>query len=309
MSSSTISSRKRRANSHDFTNSSDTEPSPSKRRCRNWPRSLATGVALTPRKSIQHLNLDLEEILRRCVVEPLDHSWLCELQYIKREDGPPLYAIKKIIRSVKLAVKEVVDDSEKLLETELYSSWLKGFQPVLNAIQGILNAKVPSTRRRVPGLGWISFAILYYLIDEFISEVNAHQDGWSHRSMGLGPSDYPPTMSLAEECKDPSADIRSEKAVATADALLKQYDTVMLMAVQRYKAENGKTKRVACSIGRRENALASACCLLSEQTGYGSDGAAGNVLLKRTRAFMRKWRSEYGSDEQENYTDSDDYRE
>ena len=152
---------------------------------------------------------------------------------------------------------------------------------------------MPGTRRRVVGFGWICFTILYHLIDEFISEVNAHQDGSTyHRSLGIGSSDYPPTMTLAEEANDPSADARSERANATADALLVQYDTVMLMAVQRYKAEDGKTKHVACSVGQSERALANACCLLSEQTGFGSDDVTGNVLLKKTRSYMKKWRSE-----------------
>lgn len=152
---------------------------------------------------------------------------------------------------------------------------------------------MPGARRRVAGLGWICFTILYHLIDEFISEVNAHQDGSAyHRSLSIGASDYPPTMTLAEEAKEPSADARSDKAIAMADAMLLQYDTVMLMAVQRYKAEDGKTKDIACSVGQRERALANACCLLSEQTGFGSDDVTGNVLLKKTRSLMKKWRNE-----------------
>lgn len=51
------------------------------------------------------------------------------------ENGPPLYAIKKIIRSVRLAVKDIADDNEKWLETEMYSSWLQGYQPVLTAVK------------------------------------------------------------------------------------------------------------------------------------------------------------------------------
>ncbi|PFH53344.1 hypothetical protein AMATHDRAFT_137874, partial [Amanita thiersii Skay4041] len=248
------------------------------------------------RRSVSDVNLDLEDILRRCAVQPIDQSSLTELQEIEKEHGPPLYAIKKIIRSVRLAVRELVDDSEKLLETELYLLWLEGYQPVLTAVENILSAKLPGTRRRVPGLGWICFTILYHLIDEYVSEVNAHQDGWSHRSMGLGPSDHPSTMSLAEESKDSSADERSEVALANAGALFNQYDTVMAMAVRRYKAECGKTKRVACSIGRKECALGSSCCLLCEQTGFGSDGVTENMLLTRTRALMRRWRNEVNSD-------------
>lgn len=130
------------------------------------------------------------------------------------------------------------------------------------------------------------------MIDEFISEVNAHQDGSTyHRLLGVA-SDYPPTMTLAEEAKDPSADARSEKATAAANALLRRYDAVMLTAVQHYKVEVGKTKHVACSVGCQERALANACCLLSEQTGFGSDDVTGNVLLKKTRSLMKKWRSE-----------------
>ena len=51
------------------------------------------------------------------------------------EDGPPLYAIKKVIRNVRLAVKELTDDNAKCLETEMYSSWLQGYQPVLVAVK------------------------------------------------------------------------------------------------------------------------------------------------------------------------------
>jgi len=51
------------------------------------------------------------------------------------ENGPPVYAIKKIIRSVRLAVKDLADDDEKWLETEMYSSWLQGYQPVLAAVK------------------------------------------------------------------------------------------------------------------------------------------------------------------------------
>jgi len=124
--------------------------------------------------------------------------------------------------------------------------------------------------------------------------------------LGVASSDYLPTMTLAEEAKDSSADARSEKATAAADALLRQYDAVMLTAVHRYKAEAGKTKPVAFSVGCQERALANACCLLSEQTGFGSDDVTGNVLLKKTRSLMKKWGSEHRDNDQENHVYSDD---
>jgi hypothetical protein len=154
-----------------------------------------------------------------------------------------------------------------------------------------LNAKIPGTRRRVPGLGKISFAILYQLLDEFINEVNAHQDGWSLR-YPAGPVELDPLiLSLAEEANDPSTDDRSVDAVRRAEEILSRYDTVMAVAVRRYKAECNK-KLMATSIGKKEDSLAKGCCLLSEQTGYGGTDDVGFNLLTETREIMVEWKVE-----------------
>lgn len=196
-----------------------------------------------------------------------------------------------------------------ILEAELYLEWLKGYEFILKAVevgcpptgkcriiadrrlQNILNAKLHRTRRRVPGLGWILFPILYHLADEFISDVNAHQDGWSHREP-VGPIEpYRCVMTLAEESNDPSADDRSTEAVCQAEAILKRMDAVMAKALARYKAEGNKRK-MAVSVARKEVALARACCLLSEQTGYGGSDGMSFVLFKTTREAMLMWKYE-----------------
>lgn len=144
----------------------------------------------------------------------------------------------------------------------------------------------------MPGLGKISFAILYHLLDEFINEVNAHQDGWSFR-YPAGPVALDPLiMSLAEEANDPSTDDRSVDAVRRAEEILTRYDTVMVAAVRRYKAECNR-KLMAAGIGRKEDSLAKGCCLLSEQTGYGGTDDMGFNLLTETRELMRTWKVEF----------------
>ncbi|TFK30957.1 hypothetical protein BDQ12DRAFT_740228 [Crucibulum laeve] len=61
----------------------------------------------------------------------------------------------------------------------------------------MLNAKLPGTCKCVPGLGRITFSILYHLVDEFISAIDAHHDGWSYRAS--------PTKSPTNPVKSPSS--------------------------------------------------------------------------------------------------------
>lgn len=100
-------------------------------------------------------------------------------------------------------------------------------------------------------------------------------------------------MTLAEEAKDPSTDLRAEITVRRAEETLGKYDRVMELALRRLKAEGGKTLKLARSIAQKERALARACCLLCEQTGFGEDkDGTGDLLLQSTRRSMRRWKAE-----------------
>jgi hypothetical protein len=153
---------------------------------------------------------------------------------------------------------------------------------------------MPGTRKRVTGLGRVSFTILYHLIDEFISEVESHHDGWSYRSSSREPSIYPATMTIIEESHEPTADARCREAVHLAEELLRRYDEVMMGAVRRYRVECGRNNcNLASAIGTKEHNLARACCLLCEQTGYGGDeDDMGDTLLRDSRNVMREWKQE-----------------
>jgi len=180
----------------------------------------------------------------------------------------------------------------KLLETELYLEWLNELDYVVVALHTVLNAKVPGSRKRLPGFGRISYTILYDLVDEFIDEVNAHHDDYSLSSK---PSLYPATMTLVEEAKDESTNVRSEEAVRLAQESLKVIDTVLADAVRRYKAECGRNNpTLASRIGAQEHALAKSCCLLCEQTGYGSEeNDMGDTLMETARDIMTQWKNEH----------------
>jgi hypothetical protein len=100
-------------------------------------------------------------------------------------------------------------------------------------------------------------------------------------------------MTLAEEAKDPSTDSRAETAVLLVEEALRRYDRVMEAALRRVKAESRRTVKMARSIAQKERALARACCLLCEQTGFGGDSSeTGESLLQSTRRFMRQWKAE-----------------
>lgn len=101
-------------------------------------------------------------------------------------------------------------------------------------------------------------------------------------------------MTLAEETKDSSADARSEEASRSAEKALRSFDTVMADAARRYKAECGRNNPgLATRISNMESALAKSCCLLSEQTGYGSEESdLGDTILEETRGVMKEWKAE-----------------
>jgi hypothetical protein len=130
------------------------------------------------------------------------------------------------------------------------------------------------------------------LVDGFIDEVNAHHDGSS--SLSSEPSLYPATMTLVEEVKDESTNVRSEEAVRLAQESLKVLDTVLADAVRRYKAECGRNNpALASRISTQEHALAKSCCHLCEQTGYGAEeNDMGDTLMEETRDIMIQWKNE-----------------
>ena len=145
------------------------------------------------------------------------------------------------------------------------------------------------------GLGRVSYTLLFHLVDEFVSEVNSHHDGWSLPSSEFSfQLSGPPTMTLAEEFHDPTSDIRSEKATGLAEKCLKKVDKVMADAVKRYKVECGRNNpSLASRIGAQEYTLAKSCCLLCEQTGYGGDeDDMGDTLMQATREVMSDWKQE-----------------
>lgn len=145
------------------------------------------------------------------------------------------------------------------------------------------------------GLGRVSYTLLFHLVDEFVSEVNSHHDGWSLPSSEFSPQlSEPLTMTLVEESYDPTTDIRSEKAVGLAEKCLKKVDKVMTDAVKRYKVECGRNNpSLASRIGTQEHTLAKSCCLLCEQTGYGGDeDDMGDTLMQATRVVMSDWKQE-----------------
>lgn len=151
---------------------------------------------------------------------------------------------------------------------------------------------MPGTRKRITGLGRATYTILYHLVDGFIDEVNAHHDGSS--SISLEPCLYPPTMTLVEESKDPSTDKRSDEAVQLTEEALKNIDRVFADAARRYKTECGRNNpSLAVRISAQEHALAKGCCLLCEQTGYGTEeNDMGDTLMEQTRDVLVQWKSE-----------------
>jgi len=101
-------------------------------------------------------------------------------------------------------------------------------------------------------------------------------------------------MTLVEEARDPSTDSRSEKAVKEAEECLGGIDSVLHDTVKRYKVECGwNNPTLASRISALEHALAKGCCLLCEQTGYGTqENDMGDTLMEDTREVMRQWKAE-----------------
>lgn len=243
---------------------------------------------------------------------------------IAERDG--LIVVQQLISRVKSSVKGRLDRArQKVLETELYLEWLQEFEFVVTAIevrrlsqlpkpaashssidsQNLLGAKVPGTRKRVTGLGRISFTILYQLLDEFISEVDAHHDRqWSQITSSPSKT-YPQTLTIIEESQDSSTDARMEITVEEAEEVLNRYDILLADAVRRYKIECGRSnQKLADAIGGKEYAISRACCLLSEQTGFGGDDD-GDSLLLEARTAMQEWKEEFGSDAPEDVGDDE----
>ncbi|PPQ93088.1 hypothetical protein CVT25_003120 [Psilocybe cyanescens] len=254
----------------------------------------------------QAKEMELEKILRRIVAQPNNHDAIVALKSLPRDETSPRLLVKHLMRSAKAAVmKRKGSKKVRLLETELYMDWLNELNYVHSALFTCLNTKVPNTRKRLPGLGRVSYTILYNLVDEFIDEVNTHHD----RPCSLNspePCLYPATMTLVEEAKDPSTDERSEEAVELAEHALKAIDKVLADAVRRYKAECGRNNpSLAQRISAQQHALAKGCCLLCEQTGYGTDESdMGDTLMEETREVMEHWKNEY-EDCEDQLVDSD----
>ncbi|KAG5350756.1 hypothetical protein C0989_009403 [Termitomyces sp. Mn162] len=274
-----------------------------KRRRNIVANSSDTEVSVTPpRKRVRREQSEivgkpdcrLDELLRRRMFDSTDDTVIDDLKSMKefKRDQDVLWVAQHIFDKVKLAVKaEIREEGRKTLEVELYLRWLQGLDYVVKGIVAILDAKIPGTRRRVTGVGRISFSLLYNLMETFIDEVDSHQNGWSFRHPAGPVEPDPLIMTLAEECNDSNSDVRSEEAVQTAEEFFDRYDKVMVVALRRYKSECNK-KLMALSIDRKEENLSRGCCLLSEQTGYGGTDDMGFNLLLETRDAMIQWKLE-----------------
>ncbi|KAJ7644295.1 hypothetical protein FB45DRAFT_784224 [Roridomyces roridus] len=228
---------------------------------------------------------ELEMTLRR-LEKTVDYPTLKRLTTIGRDQWREIpQMVHSIVERVKLRVAERFQcrkgENTKMLQAELYLEWLLEFEFVLAAVQNVLRAKVPVA----PGKAL--FTILFHLIDQYMTAVDAQQDGCAYRSW---------VMTLVEEAKDSSTDERSEEALADAEAQLKHFDTVMRLALARYKSDSrSEVGKVAPAIGQMEETLARGCCLLSEQTGLGAETEMGFGLLPTTRNAMLGWKGQRAS--------------
>ncbi|KAF5360392.1 hypothetical protein D9756_004585 [Leucocoprinus leucothites] len=248
--------------------------------------------------------VDLCAVLRQCRSQ-VETSVVEELRALPQGKGL-VPCVQRLLHNAKLNVKKRFAAKDRIIETELYLSWLEELDFAVTGIENLLNAKIPGTRQRLKGLGYVTFGILYHIIDGFISDVDHHHDGWSSRGAEEHPI-YPVTMTLVEEAKDPSTDSRAEKAVRLAEQALQRYDQVMEVALRRLKAESRRTLKSARMIAYKERALARACCLLCEQTGFCEDkGGTGYSILQSTRRLMRQWKAEHGITDNDDYDTQDD---
>ncbi|KAJ7712444.1 hypothetical protein B0H16DRAFT_1624957 [Mycena metata] len=223
---------------------------------------------------------DLEKLLRR-LAKSVDYATVKTLKGLVtgREQG--VSCLTAMIQSLIEHVQSVVAKryrglavDKKLLQAELYLEWLREYEFVLTAVEPTLKSR--------PGRRF--FSILFHLIDQYISAVDAFQDGW-HMSE---PCSW--VMTLVEEANDSSTDERQE-------AELDRFDVVMAQALQRYKAERPEYWRLSTAIGDKQETLARGCCLLQEQTGYGEQGYGGSEdmglsLLFTTRDAMLEWKGQ-----------------
>ncbi|KAJ7695974.1 hypothetical protein B0H17DRAFT_1329340 [Mycena rosella] len=240
---------------------------------------------------------DLEKLLRRLgrgkTVDQATVKALKALATGSDQVACMVDMVHSIIESVKVRVSERCRDlkgKKKMLQAELYLEWLCEYEFVLAAVENVLRAKVPIATGRT------LFSILFHLIDEYISAVDAHQDGWSHRFPMVPIERYSWVMTLVEEANDSTTDERSTMAVKDAEARLERYDSVMALALQRYKAECTEYWQLSAAIGRKQETLARGCCLLTEQTGYGSEtDEMGFGLLVTTRNSMIRWKGQTSS--------------
>ncbi|KAJ6584760.1 hypothetical protein B0H19DRAFT_1368270 [Mycena capillaripes] len=234
---------------------------------------------------------DLERLLRR-LAKNVDYATVSALKRVATGRECVVAMVQSIIERVKIIVAERsqgLEGSNKLLQAELYLEWLREYDFVLVAARNVLRAKVQIAT------GKTLFSILFHLIDEYISAVDAYQDGWSHG----GPVERCAwVMTLVEEAKDSSTDERSITAVQQAETNLDRFDATFALAVQRYQAEC-KYWELSAAIGRKQETLARACCLLSEQTGYGGDDDGGYGLLVATREAMLRWKEQTSGDSPE----------
>ncbi|KAJ6557281.1 hypothetical protein DFH09DRAFT_986856 [Mycena vulgaris] len=263
--------------------------SPSKKQCSDDRK--ARPQEDSPSKS-QTSPWTLDKLLRR-LARTVDYATVKALKGMASgsEQAPSMIEmVQSIIERVKNDVAERSHDlkgKRKMLQGELYLEWLRGYEFVFTAVENVLYAKVQVATGRT------LFSILFHLIDEYISAVDAHQDGWSHRFPKAPVEPYSWVMTLVEEANDSSTDERSTTAVKQAEAKLKRFDAVMALALQRYKAECTEYWQISAAIGRKQETLARGCCLLTEQTGYGSEADdMGFGLLVTTRELMLRWKGQ-----------------
>ncbi|KAF7346117.1 hypothetical protein MSAN_01838400 [Mycena sanguinolenta] len=223
---------------------------------------------------------ELETLLRR-LAKSVDFATVKALKALvtERKQGA---AVTVMIQSLIERVKAIVagrfqdsEDSEKLLQTELYVEWLREYDFVLTAVQNVLRAKIKIAT------GKTLFTILFHLIDE-------------EPAGPVEPCSW--VMTLVEEANDSSTDERSLAAVRKAEANLDRFDAVMALAVQRYKSESRDYWQLSKAIGSKQETLARSCCLLSEQTGFGDADDLGFGLLVTTREAMLKWKEQASDD-------------
>ncbi|KAJ7729654.1 hypothetical protein DFH07DRAFT_849634 [Mycena maculata] len=223
---------------------------------------------------------ELERIFRR-LAKTVDYATLKALMAAGSDQARGLpRMVQSIIEHAQARVEksQILKGKQKMLQAELYLEWLREYEFVLAAVQNVLRAKVPIAT------GKTLFSILFHLIDQYISAVDAQQDGCSHRSW---------VMTLVEEANDSSTDERSTAAVTQAEAQLERFDAVMALALERYRSDSrAEYRKLAGVIGQKQETLARGCCLLSEQTGYGDADDMGFGLLVTTREAMLEWKEQ-----------------